>query len=139
MDKPPTINIVHNEQLPQNRKDIIIRKDTRINDADTLDRMIYSYINFIVASKAEIPDNIGFDKDAWWKNEPTVEEMTTEFVTLYKPPFKEVVFANRNFIERMRKERYLRYLQKYVAHMHELIKTHQHWMFDEMKNLTYGK
>lgn len=138
MDKIPNINIINNESLPGNRKEIIIMWIRAIKDAKTLDDRIQAEKNFINAAVPEIPAK-EYPRDRIYLLEPSYWDEEKDFLRNTDFIFPEQIMAWRGYIEMLRKQRWLRILQKEHAAIEDLLKIHKNWYFDDSRGLTLGK
>ena len=140
MNNPP-INIIHHEENPKNRKDVVLMFLKAIRDASksgNINEEINSTINFLISAIPEIPEG-QYDRkmvfllepdfyeeaDIYFKNNPM---LVNELKTFYFPRIK-----------RLCKEKYLRRLQYERVIIEDLLKKHVNWYFEKTKEFTMAR
>ena len=139
--KTPQINIIQHDETPKDRKDIVLMNLKAIRDANatgTIDQQINAIIYFIQSALPEIPPNF-YNKYRYMHLEPPLKMVYDEYFSIVNVPVKEARIFHMGQVRRYQKEKHLRLLQIEQGKIHELLKKHTGWMFDDNKGLYPGK
>ena len=119
--------------LPRNRKELVVRYNLAIERAierGHIDGIINILIEYMITALPEIKEE-GYDKDVIFSLEPTYEEVKKEYLKHHKLLFPEMIYQFEWRIEEIRKEKYLRRLQKHRRNLEQTLKDDVGWMFDD--------
>lgn len=136
MEGEASIQVVR-EDKPKNRKDILLMKYQAVTDAiagNLLQRKIDAIIDFIIIAAAELPDD-DYDADRIFQLEPSFGEIKEEYKKQVPVLCPEALHNHIPNIERWRKQKYLRILQRESVKVEMKLKNHIGWCFEkETKN-----